>query len=250
MAKIRIQKALAAAGVASRRAIEEMVRQGRIAVNGRTVTTLPCFVEAADEILVDGQAVRKRPEPAVYVLLNKPRGVICTRRDETGRSRPRAVDLVGRMRERVHCVGRLDAESTGLILLTNDGELTNRLTHPRHGVVKTYVVRVAGRVTGGDVAKLKAGVFLDDRRTGPAAVKILRRGVRESLLQLRISEGRNRQVRRMLARLGHNVRRLHRSAIGPITDRRLKIGHFRYLKPGEVAALRRSAGMLRPGLTR
>lgn len=243
MAKIRIQKALSSAGLASRRAVEQMVLAGRITVNGRTVTELPCFVEPTDEILVDGQTVPKRPPRKVYVLLNKPRGVVCTQKDAPRYDRPRAVDLIPDIGARVYCVGRLDEDSTGLIILTNDGELTNRLTHPRYGVEKTYVVRVAGRLTGQDVAGARRGMFLDGRRSAAAAMKVLRSGPMESLVEVKLSEGRNRQVRRMLVRLGHKVRRLHRSAIGTVTDRGLKIGKFRHLKYSEVASLRRLAGL-------
>ncbi len=243
MAKIRIQKFLAAAGIASRRAIEQMARDGRIAVNGRTVTELPCFVTPGDDVFVDGRKVRRRPEEKVYVLLNKPRGVICTQRDAPGYHRPRATDLAGVVGARLYCVGRLDADSTGLIILTNDGELTQRLTHPRYGVVKTYLARVTGRVENRDLAEARRGVHLDGKRTARASVRVLRRGPAESLLELRISEGRNRQVRRVLARLGHNVRRLHRSAIGPIGDRGLKIGNHRRLRKGEISALRKAAGL-------
>ena len=243
MAKTRIQKVLAAAGVASRRTVEEMVRQGRVTVNGRTVTDLPCFVEAGDRIGVDGQPVRPRRQRKAYILLNKPRGVICTQKDEPGRDRPRAIDLVPQTGQRLYCVGRLDEDSTGLILLTNDGELTDRLTHPRYGVMKTYVARVAGRLTGQDVQALQRGIVLEGRRRRGLGVKILHRGPEESLLEVRIAEGRNRQVRRMLARLGHKVRRLHRCAIGPITDRGLKIGSHRRLRAEEVARLARAAGL-------
>ena len=246
MAKVRIQKVLSAAGIASRRAVEQAIRAGRIAVNGQTVTRLPCLVVESDRITLDGQSVRKRPEEKVYLLLNKPRGVICTQRDETGRGRRRAVDIVGRLRQRVHCVGRLDEDSTGLIVLTNDGELTNRLTHPRYGVVKTYRAQVAGRLSAADLAKLRRGIHLDSGRTSRATARVFRRSGSGSLLELRISEGRNRQVRRMLAKLGHKVIRLHRCGIGPLTDRNLKIGHFRYLGGEEVAALRRAAGISRP----
>jgi len=243
MAKVRIQKVLAAAGIASRRAVEQMVLDGRITVNGQTVTALPCFVEPSDKIHVDGQTVAKRPAKLTYILLNKPRGVICTQRDEPGFDRPRAVDLVGRIGRRVYCVGRLDADSTGLIVLTNDGELTDRLTHPRYGVVKTYIARVAGRIETKDLAALRRGVFLDGGRTSRATVKVLRRGGNESLLELKICEGRNRQVRRTLSGLGHKVRRLHRSAVGPVTDSGLKIGKFRHLTAAEVASLTKAAGM-------
>ncbi len=256
MEKVRIQKVLAAAGVASRRAVEQMVLDGRVTVNGEVISALPCFVTEADEIRLDGQTIRNRPEKKVYILLNKPRGVICTQRDETGRNRPRAIDVVGWAGLRVYCVGRLDADSTGLIILTNDGELTNRLTHPRYGVVKTYIARVEGRVTAEELASLRSGIFLGPQKSpdgrakrkspkspAKASVRVIRRGPKESLLELRVSEGRNRQVRRMLARVGHKVFRLHRSSIGPIPDRGLKIGRFRRLDTSEVSALRKVAGI-------
>ena len=241
--KVRIQKVLAAAGVASRRAVEEMVVEGRISVNGETVTKLPCFVTPSDRIIADGRRIRRRREQSVYVLLNKPRGVVCTSRDEKGRNRPRAIDLVSGIRERVYCVGRLDEDSTGLIILTNDGDLTNRLTHPSYGVSKTYMVHVDGRLETADVEALRKGVHVGARRTKGAAVKLMHRGATESVLQLRISEGRNRQVRRMLLELGHKVRRLHRSRIGPLSDRGLKIGKSRRLTGDEVTALRKAAGL-------
>lgn len=239
MAKVRIHKLLAQAGVASRRAVEEMILDGRVSVNGRTVSELPCFVEPErDRVAVDGRPVNARPEKHAYFLLNKPRGVVCTQRDPDGR--PRAVDLVPKIGKRVYCVGRLDAETTGLIILTNDGELTEHVTHPSHGVVKTYVAEADGRVTGGAIERLKKGVHLAGARTAGAGVKVLKRSDKATMLQLKLWEGRNREIRRMLARLGHKVRRLKRTAIGPITDRGLKIGSFRVLTPGEVAKLKQA----------
>lgn len=239
MAGIRIQKLLAEAGVASRRAVEQMVLDGRITVNRSPVTALPCFVDpdAGDQVHVDGQLVRLRGGRCVYFLVNKPRGVVCTQQDPAGR--PRVIDLVPGLRQRVYCVGRLDLDSTGLVILTNDGPLTQRLTHPRYGVPKTYVVQIDGRLSAEEVAKLKRGVHLDGRRTGAAAIKVLRRGRDKSLLQVTLTEGRNREIRRILARLGHKVRRLKRTAIGPVTDRGLKVGSFRPLRAFEVAKLRR-----------
>ncbi len=238
MAKERIQKALAAAGVASRRAIEELVVQGAITVNGKLVTELPCFVDLdTDEIRVDGRRIRPPSREKVYFLLNKPRGVVCTMSDP--QKRPRAIDLIPEIPERLYTVGRLDVESTGLILLTNDGELTERLTHPRYGVMKRYVVRVQGKIAGEDIETLKAGeLYLEGKRVQRSTVRVLRRNPEETLLEVGLSEGLNREVRRLLARLGYKVRRLHRRAIGPITDDGLKIGSFRMLHPREVKALR------------
>lgn len=242
MAKVRIQKVLSEAGVASRRASEQLILDGRVTVDGEAVADLPCFVDpAAADIRVDGRRIRAgRRGGKVYFLLNKPRGVVCTQSDP--QKRVRAVDLVPAVGRRVYCVGRLDVESTGLIILTNDGELTQLVAHPRYGVAKTYVVEVDGRVTAEAVERLKAGVWLDGGRTAGAEVKVLRRGVKRSVLQFRLREGRNREVRRMLARTGHKVRRLKRTAIGCVTDRGLKIGHWRVLTKGEVVRLRGRAG--------
>ena len=233
---VRIQKVLAEAGVASRRACEALVEAGRVRVNGRVVTALPCFVKPADDkVAVDGESVALRAEAKVYLLVNKPKGVVCTSRDPAGRLP--VIDLVATVAQRVFPVGRLDADSTGVILLTNDGELANRVMHPRYGLVKTYTVEVAGRVDGEMIAKLKGGMVLDGKRTSGAAVKVLRRNMTRTLLELGLREGRNREVRRMIARLGLKVRALRRVAIGSITDRGIKIGKWRRLTEREVRAL-------------
>jgi len=233
---VRIQKVLAEAGVASRRACEALVEAGRVRVNGRVVTALPCFVcPGDDKVLVDGERVALRAETKVYLLVNKPKGVVCTTGDPAGR-RP-VIDMVASVAQRVFPVGRLDVDSTGVILLTNDGELANRVMHPRYGLVKTYVVEVAGRVDGEMVTKLKAGMVLDGKRTAGAAVKILRRNMTRTLLELRLREGRNREVRRTIARLGLKVRALRRVGIGPITDRGIKTGRWRWLTEREVRSL-------------
>ena len=239
MAKVRIQKALARAGVASRRVVEEMLLDGRVTVNGKLVTDVPCFIDPeTDDVRVDGRSVRKQEPRKVYYLLNKPKKVVCTQRDPEGR--PRAVDLIPDVPQRVYCVGRLDADSTGLVLLTNDGDLTQFLTHPRHGVEKTYVVEIEGRLDENEVQQLKEGVWLDGRPGSGAQVRVLRRNPKRSLLQITLTEGRNREIRRTLARLGHKVRRLKRTAIGPITDKGLKIGSHRRLRAREVEKLWRS----------
>ena len=237
--KERIQKVLAHAGVASRRAIEEMVEQGRVSVNGKVMTQLPVFVDPReDDIRVDGQRIRSRHEPMVYYLLNKPRGVVSTTSDPAGR--PTVVDLLGRVPQRVYCVGRLDTDSTGLILLTNDGELTQHLTHPSHEVPKTYVVNVQGEVDGPAIERMKKGLHLDGKRLRGAGVKVLRRSKTSTLLEVTLREGRNREIRRMLAAMGFTVRRLRRTAIGPITDSGLKTGNVRELSPREVDRLRQA----------
>jgi 23S rRNA pseudouridine2605 synthase len=173
----------------------------------------------------------------VYFALNKPKGVICTNRDPQGRKR--AIDLVD-CAERVFCIGRLDADTTGLIILTNDSELTNRLTHPRYKVAKHYVATVKGRVDGQAVAKLKKGVWLAEGKTGKAAVKVLKASHKESVIELTIRQGLNRQVRRMLARVGMPVKALKRVSIGKLKLRNLGVGRYRPLTAAEVKALRGS----------
>ncbi|MHC4294674.1 MAG: pseudouridine synthase, partial [Planctomycetota bacterium] len=237
--KVRIQKYLSEVGVASRRAIEQMVLDGRITLNSKLVTDLPCFVDPAkDRICVDGRLVGKRLPKKVYYLLNKPKGVVCTQSDPQGRTR--AIDLIPPIRQRVYCVGRLDTDSTGLIILTNDGTITHQLTHPSYGVPKTYVVEVDGKLTPQTLEKLKGGMWLDGTSTVGGRVKVLRRGPTRSLLRIQLTEGRNREIRRRLARLHHKVRKLKRVAIGPITDRGLSIGRFRPLQPAELSKLRRT----------
>jgi len=228
---------MAEAGIASRRHCEEMIREGLVTVNGSQVTTLPVLVDPQqDRIIVAGR--RLRFEPKVYFLQNKPKNVVCTNYDPQGRRR--AVDLLPEVKERVYPVGRLDADSKGLLILTNDGELANLLTHPRYGVVKTYVVEISGRITGESLSKLKQGMYFEEGRASAKEVKILRRGPKHSLLEISLREGRNRQIRRMLVRLGHPVRQLTRVRIGRLTLRGLGSGKYRPLTDAEVNSLRRS----------
>ncbi len=246
--KERIQKLLADAGVESRRHVEEMVLQGRIAVNGEIVTRLPVMVDPEDDtVQIDGQRIqlqRRMDKERVYVLMNKPRGVYCTNVAQ-GEQR-RAIDLLPHdFNHRVYPVGRLDAESRGLLLLTNDGELTQQLTHPGFGVIKTYTCVVEGFVKPETIERLASGVWLADPekggfRTSQSHIKLIRRSGVNSVLQITIKEGRNRQVRRMLAKVGHKVRELTRVKIGPLEIGKLKPGEFRMLSPREVAALRKN----------
>lgn len=245
--KERIQKILANAGVASRRNIEEMIRQGRIAVNGAVRTELPILIDPdRDKVAVDDEPVRlaeAKDERRIYFLMYKPKGVYST--NVAQGEQVRAIDLLPPgLPARVYPVGRLDADSKGLLLLTNDGELTNQLTHPRYGVPKTYRAVVDGYVRPEMVQELEQGVWLaDDRsgkgfKTGRSHIKITRRSRERSILELTIREGRNRQVRRMLARLGHKVRDLTRIKMGPLTLDGLSPGQFRQLSPREVKQLR------------
>ena len=229
----RLQKALARAGLGSRRACEELIADERVTVNG-VVARLGDRVEPEhDDVAVDGVAVGVRPDLVHYVL-NKPVGVVTTADDPQGR--PTVLALVP-AEPRVHPVGRLDRDTEGLLLLTNDGTLTHRLTHPSFGVDKEYLAEVRGTPSRGALRRLREGVELDDGPTAPARVSSLG----DHLLRLTIHEGRNRQVRRMCEAVGHPVVRLVRTRIGPLTDRTLKPGEWRPLTGEEVHALRLAA---------
>jgi len=235
----RLQKILSRAGIASRRASEQLMLDGRVTVNGATVRSLGAKADAAhDDIRVDGRRIRM-PERHRYLLLNKPRGYLTTRSDP--QRRPTVLDLLHGVREYVYPVGRLDFDSEGLLLLTNDGELAARLTHPRHGVSRVYDVRVLGVPDAHDLDVLSRGIVIDGRRTQPAAVH-LRSGERDgraASLVIAVREGRNRQVRRMCDAIGHPVTHLRRVAIGPIKDSKLKPGQWRELTIQEVERLRK-----------
>jgi 23S rRNA pseudouridine2605 synthase len=242
---IRIQKILSAAGVASRRTAESLIIQGRVSVNGRMVDALGTRADPErDDIRVDGRRIRAA-ERKQYLLLNKPRGYVTTRSDPGGR--PTVMDLVKGIREYVYPVGRLDYDSEGLLLLTNDGELAARLTHPRHEIERVYEARVRGVPDQRSLDRLKSGVVIEGRKTAPAHVKLAKKIEAESGLQsvllIGIHEGRRRQVRNMCDAIGHPIVRLRRVRIGPIKDELLKTGHFRHLTPAEVAKLRKAAGL-------
>lgn len=235
MAQQRLQRILAAAGVDSRRNCEQLILDGEVEVNGRVVDKLPAFADAEkDSITVGGRKIRKAQ--LVYFLLNKPKGVLCTNSDPQGRRL--AIDLV-KTNRRIHCVGRLDMDSSGLIVLTNDNELTNKLTHPKYELPKTYVVEVKGRISPEAVEKLKKGVWLNSGRTARAVVKVLHRGRDVSKLEITIRQGLNRQIRRMLAKVGLDVKSLKRTRIGKLEIRGLGIGRFRPLTATEVAYLKK-----------
>lgn len=232
----RLQKVMADSGVASRRRCEEMILEGLVKVNGSVVIKLPVLVDPQhDHITVSG---RKLKAPSkLYYLINKPRKVVCTNFDPEGRRR--AIDLLpGNIKQRLYTVGRLDADSQGLLILTNDGELANQLTHPSFGVPKTYVAEISTRLEPRDIARLRKGLHLTQGKAAMEAVKVLRSGPRQSLLEITLSEGRNRQIRVMLARLGHSVRRLTRVRIAHLTLAGLASGKARPLTPAEVKKLR------------
>jgi 23S rRNA pseudouridine2605 synthase len=229
---VRLQKVLAQAGLGSRRTCEELIERRRVRVNGEVAVLGRRVDPEHDLIEVDGAAIGVK-EGLVHLLLHKPAGVITTVTDTL--DRPTVLDLVPAA-PRVYPVGRLDADSEGLLLLTNDGELTHRLTHPSYGVDKEYLVEVEGAPQRGAVRRLREGVELDDGRTAPAKVAVLG----DRLLRITIHEGRNRQVRRMCEAVGHPVLRLVRTRIGPLTDRTLQPGTWRALTQDEVRALERA----------
>jgi 23S rRNA pseudouridine2605 synthase len=230
----RLQKVLAAAGLGSRRACEVLIEEGRVTVDGEVAVLGRRVDPETAHVEVDGAPVPVRPGMVTW-LLNKPRGVVSTAHDPQGR--PTVVDLVPQ-EPRVFPVGRLDADTEGLLLLTNDGDLTHRLTHPSFGVEKEYLAEVEGRPSPADIRRLREGVVLDDGPTAPARASLAGPGV----VRLTIHEGRNRQVRRMCEAVGHPVVRLVRTRIGPLADRGLKPGGARPLTAEEVRALWQAAG--------
>ena len=236
---MRLNAWLARAGVASRRGADELIKAGRVTVNGRQ-GQLNTFVADGDDVRLDGRPLAR--QRLAYVLLNKPAGVVTTARDPAGR--PTVVGLVDHP-ARLVPVGRLDADTTGALLLTNDGPLAHRLAHPRYRVDKVYVADVEGRPGPAALRRLADGVELEDGATAPARVRL----TGPSTVELTIHEGRNRQVRRMLAAVGHPVRALHRSRYGPLTLAGLEPGAWRELDPAELDALRSSTNVVRRSAT-
>lgn len=237
----RLQKIISAAGIASRRAAEKLIQEGRVQVNGTTVTELGTKADPdVDDIRVDERRV-KRPQRHRYFLLNKPRGYVTTRSDPE--HRPTVLDLLKGVREYVYPVGRLDFDSAGLLILTNDGDLAATLTHPKHEVERVYEAQVLGVPDAHDIDRLSRGVVIEGRRTSPAQIELLRERRTEgdtSVLRVTIHEGRTRQVRKMADAIGHPVRTLTRVRIGPIADKHLRIGSYRELTTEEVQKLRRA----------
>ena len=246
----RLQKILAEAGVASRRASEELIEEGLVAINGEIVSSLPAWADPEqDRITVEDRPI-KRSRRNLYIMLFKPRGTVSTNSDPEGRTR--AIDLVQHPdRPRLFPVGRLDAESSGLLLLTNDGEFANRLTHPRFGVHKGYEVMVSGRLEESEIARLERGIFLTGRNRGSASrtqrsrLTIIKRDRDRTLLYMELREGRNRQIRRMLGQLGFPVKKLRRVRMGSLSLKGLAPGEWRELSAGELSSLRRAAYRVR-----
>lgn len=251
-AAVRLQKFLAEVGVASRRVAEELIEEGRVKVDGRVVRDLPVFIDPASDIVeIDGRRIMNAPERHLYVMLHKPRRCVSTVLDPEGRRT--VADLVNHpSKARLYPVGRLDFDTSGLLLMTNDGELTNRLTHPRYGVHKTYRATVKGELEPEAVAELERGIYLAERKSGqtlggkktmPVRMSIAARDRDRTVLELTLQEGRNRQVRRMLARVGCPVKKLVRTRMGPLKLKGLAVGEWRELTRTELGALRKEAGL-------
>jgi pseudouridine synthase len=240
-APVRINRILSMAGVASRRRADEMISEGRVAVNGLIVTEpgTKAFW-GRDSITVDGLVIPGLPEK-IYLMLNKPFGYICSLSDPEGR--PLVTDLITGIKERIYPVGRLDFNSLGLLLLTNDGEWTKRLTHPSYGLRRTYKATVSGMISQEAIRLLEKGVILEDGPSGPAKVTLINRNERQSILRLTISQGRNRQIRRMIEAVGYDVIHLVRIGFGPLTLGDLKLGQFRPLTEEEVSAMNQLVGL-------
>lgn len=237
----RLNKVLAAAGIGSRRHCDELIASGRVTVDGEVVRELGFKVAPDQKIAVDGKPVSR--QKLVYWLVNKPRGYLSTNYDPA--NRPRVIDLLLHVPERVYTVGRLDEESEGLMLLTNDGELAQRLMHPRYGVEKTYHVQVAGFPSKEELEQLTKGIWISDGKVRARRVKRLGTRGKSTFLEIVLAEGKNREIRRMLAKQGHKVMRLKRIAIGPIRLGRLKPGKSRRLTVPELRLLKEIA--YRPG---
>lgn len=230
----RLQKILAHAGIASRRECEKIIAEGRVTVDGQVVREMGVTVDPTRQrICCDGTPIKA--EKKVYYLLNKPKGYVCTSAESS--AQPRAIDLLGGLGQRVYTVGRLDEDSQGLILVTNDGELANLLTHPRYEIPKTYLVEVSGALPPETLAKLEKGVWISDGRARPSRLRVLRRHREATRLEIVLREGMNREIRRIFAKVGHPVRWLRRIAIGNLVDPNLKTGAFRPLTPAEVQSL-------------
>lgn len=239
--KERLNKIISMAGIASRRRADELISSGLVAVNGRAERRLGSkAVWGIDSITVDGQAI---PDPPgrVYLMLNKPFGYVSTLRDPEGR--PTMRDLISDVKERVYSVGRLDFDSQGLLILTNDGELAHRLMHPRFHIPRTYKVTIEGPLSDTSVQRLKKGITLDDGPTNPAHVRIINREKERTLLRITIFEGRSREIRRMFEAVGNKALKLIRIGYGSLHLGDLKVGKYRHLKDSELKTLRTSVGL-------
>ncbi|MCX6572642.1 MAG: pseudouridine synthase [Candidatus Aminicenantes bacterium] len=242
MALVRLNKFLAHAGVCSRREADRWIAEGRVSVNSQAVLELGEKVDPGkDRVQVNGKPVRGEEERPLYILLNKPAGRVVSVKDPFGR--PTVLDLLKHLPARVYPVGRLDLDTEGVLLLTNDGELALRLTHPRYGVTKVYEVRVEGEPREEDLDKVRHGIFLEGRRSAPARIKIVRRSHHHATLKVEIHEGRKREIRKLFEAVGFPVAGLVRTDFAGLTLDELRPGRWRYLRTAEVQRLKKLAGL-------
>lgn len=233
----RLQKVLAEAGFGSRRKCEELIIKGKVEVDGKCIT-VPGFTVDAEKCRISCNGVPVQIEKKVYFLVNKPKGYICTNSDEL--RRPRVVDLFHNISQRLYTVGRLDADTEGLIIVTNDGDVANKLSHPRYGITKTYMVEVSNKISDESLRTVKKGIWLSDGKLESVRIKNVRRSNKRSSFEMVLSEGKNREIRRMLARVGHKVRLLRRTSIGPFRlDPRIKTGKYRAIQKEKIYGLLR-----------
>ncbi len=233
----RLQKFLAEAGIASRRKAEELITAGKIKVNGQVITALGTKIDPQkDEVLYLDKQVSKKEVEMVYIMLHKPEGYVTTAKEQFGR--PGVMDLVRDVKTRIFPVGRLDYDTSGLLLLTNDGDLTYKLTHPKHDVEKTYIAKLYGTPDDMDLQKFRRGVFINGRQTKPAKMQIIEKGERQSTVEIILHEGRNRQVRKMCEAIKHPVAQLKRVATGELTMGNLPKGKYRRLTMKEIKYLK------------
>lgn len=236
----RLQKVMSEFGVASRRKCEEMIAEGRVRVNGDIVIGQGCKVDKDKDIIeVDGKVI-KSPDAMLYILLNKPTGYITSVKDQFGR--PTVLDLLKGVSTRVFPIGRLDYDTEGLLILTNDGNLTYKITHPKHNIDKTYRALIRGKIDSGDIDAFRRGIQIEDYVTSPALLKVSGEVKGNNIVEITIHEGKNRQVRKMCSAIGHEVIKLKRIKIGNISLRGLQTGHWRYLHEEEVNYLKELGG--------
>lgn len=238
--EIRLQKYMAECGVASRRKAEEYILDGKVQVNGKIVTELGTKINPNKDVVYFNNRKIENEGKNIYILLNKPMGYVTTTKDQFNRET--VLDLIKNVKGRVVPVGRLDMYTSGALILTNDGNFTYKITHPSHEINKTYIATIRGIITEEEVNKLKNGVKIDDYTTRPAKVKIMKTDIEKNIsrIEITIHEGKNRQVRKMCEAIGRNVMALHRTKIGDINVKDLKIGEWRYLTPKEVEKLQKN----------
>lgn len=233
----RLQKVIAASGYTSRRKAEELIKQGKVEVNGNIVTELGTKVKSGDYITVEGKEIIG--ENKVYYVFYKPKACVCTLSDEF--DRPKVVDFFQEVKERIYPIGRLDYDTTGVLLMTNDGEFANLVMHPRNHLEKIYEVSIKGLITGESLHKLEKGIYLDGAKTLPCKIKVTNKDTEHgtTMLMIKLQEGKNRQVKKMFESVGHPVKRLHRISVGGINLKGMTPGTYRILKPQEVKDIRK-----------